>query len=115
MNSGEFFSENEKLAADGGFQGDGPLLISYSKVDDRDKALYNVAFKEVRVGIENAFGRVQMWFPILGRAKQYWPYDEEMLELAVGAATKLHNWMIRNRKLSYNAADSTRNFHRDMY
>ena len=66
MESGQFFSPGEKVGADGGFQGDGPCLISHTKVDNRDKAAYNVAFKEVRKGIENAFGRVQMWFPLLG-------------------------------------------------
>ena len=45
---------------------DGPILVSFNKVNTPEKALYNVAFKEVRMGIENAFGRVQMRFPILG-------------------------------------------------
>ena len=115
MNAGKYFSEGERVAADGGFAGDGPCVISFSKVDDRDKALYNVAFKEVRVGIENAFGRIQMWFPILGINLAYWKYDDEMLELAVGAAIKLHNWMLRKRGLAYDAQENPNNFHRDMY
>ena len=115
MNAGEYFTLGEKLATDGGFQGDGPLIISYSNVDTPEKAIYNVAFKEVRVGIENAFGRVQMWFPILGIEKCYWNYDDDLLELAVGAATKLHNWMLKHRNVSYNALDDPRNFHRNLY
>lgn len=115
MNAGDFFSFGEKIISDGGFAGDGPILVSYNNVNTPEKALYNVAFKEVRVGIENAFGRVQMWFPILGIEKCYWNYDDELLELAVGAATKLHNWMLKVRKLSYNALDDPRNFHRNLY
>jgi hypothetical protein len=37
-------------------------------------------FKEVTLGIESAFGRVQMWFPILGNEKSFWTFDEETLE-----------------------------------
>ena len=115
MNAGEYFSFGETLGADGGFLGDGPTVVSFNQVNTEYKALYNVAFKEVRVGIENAFGRVQMWFPILGIEKCYWNYDDELLELAVGAATKLHNWMLRNRKVSYDALENPRNFHRNLY
>ena len=115
MDAGKFFSDGERVAADGGFQGDGPQVISFSKVDDQDKALYNVAFKEVRIGIENAFGRVQMWFPILGVNLAYWKHDSELLELAVGAAIKLHNWMLRHRELEYDAQNNPRNWYRDMY
>ena len=97
MNAGAYFSPGEKVASDGGFRGDGPTLISYDVLDTEEKQLFNLAFKEVRVGIENAFGRVQRWFPILGQATKYWPYDEELLNLSVGAATKLHNWMMRHR------------------
>ncbi len=56
-----------------------------------------------------------MWFPILGINLAYWKYDDEMLELAVGAAIKLHNWMLRNRCLAYDAQQNPNNFHRDMY
>jgi hypothetical protein len=115
MDAGKYFKPWEKVAGDGAFKGHGPNVVSYDILDTDEKALYNLAFKEVRVGVENAFGRVQMWFPLLGVNRMYWNYDEEMLELAVGAATKLHNWMIRNRGLSYNAEDNPRNFYRHMY
>lgn len=116
MEPGKYFSFGERVAADGAFQGDGPQLVSFSNVGGaEDRALYNVAFKEVRMGIENAFGRVQMWFPLLGINLSYWKYDDELLTLAVSASIKLHNWMMRNRNLAYNAEDSTRNFHRDLY
>ena len=72
-------------------------------------------FKEVTLGIESAFGRVQMWFPILGNEKSFWTFDEETLELAVGAATKLHNFMLRSRGLAYNAETNPRNHYRRMY
>ena len=115
MLAGNYFSQSERLASDGGFRGDGPLLISYDNLDTPEKILFNLAFKEVRVGVENAFGRIQNWFPILGRNKRYWHYDEDLLELAVGAATKLHNWMLRNRGLQYEAQANPRNHYRDLY
>lgn len=115
MNCGDYLSPGEKIASDGGFRGDGPQLISYDILDTQEKIDFNLAFKEVRVGVENAFGRVQMWFPILGVEKKFWTYDLELLELAVGAATKLHNWMLRNRGLSYNAQDHARNHYTEFY
>lgn len=75
----EFFSHEQKVASDGGFRGDGPQVVSFDNLDNEDKALFYLAFKGVRVGVENAFGRVQMWFPILGVSLQYWRYDDEML------------------------------------
>ena len=115
LQRGEYFTLGEMLAADGGFEGDGNLLISFKVLNTAAKRLYNLAFTEVRKGIENAFGRVQMWFPILGNKRKYWSYDEETLELAVGAATKLHNWMMRNRGLDYDAVRNPCNFYRNLY
>ena len=112
MRAGEYFSPGEKLASDGGFRGDGPQLISYDVLNTEEKIEYNLAFKEVRVGIENAFGRVQMWFPIFGAQQRYWKYDIELLELAIEASMKLHNWIIRQRGLSYNAENNPNNFYR---
>jgi hypothetical protein len=120
---GEYFSPMavggvlgfEFMASDGGFRGNGPLLYTYDNLSDEDKVTFNLAFKEVRVGVENAFGRVQKWFPILGIQKSYWNYDEEMLELAVGAAMKLHNWMLRTRGLAYDAQNDPQNHLRHLY
>ena len=96
------------------------LILALAKARFRrtgldEKMNYNLAFKEVRVGIENAFGRVQLWFPLLGVEKKQWPYDDKLLGTAVEAACKLHNWMMRHRRLSYNAEDNPRNFYREMY
>lgn len=115
MNAGRFFLAGEKLASDGGFRGDGNLVISYDNLNDRDRQIFNLAFKEVRVGVENAFGRVQMWFPILGSMSLYWRYDEELLELAVGAACRLHNWLLKHRTLAYDALEHPQNTYRDYY
>jgi hypothetical protein len=75
MDAGNFFStidgEMELVATDGGFKGYGPHLISFDTLGTEEKKTFNLAFKEVRVGIENAFGRVQMWFPLLGVEKAY--------------------------------------------
>ena len=56
-----------------------------------------------------------MWFSILGTEKAHWTYDEEMLLLSVGAATKLHNWMLRHRGLAYNDQDYPRNTYSNVY
>lgn len=89
--------------------------ISYDILDTAAKEEFNPAFKEVRVHVENAFGRVQMWFPLLGVEKAYWTYDEELLSLSIGAATKLHNWMLRRRGLDYNPENSNRNHYRHLW
>ena len=116
MRRGEYFSDGERVACDRGFKGYGPQVCSFNDCHgDADKEYYNVAFREVRRLIENAFGRVQMWFPILGNQKAYWNYDLETLDLAIGAATKLHNWMLRKRRISYNPEDNVNNHERDVY
>ena len=116
LNAGKYFSDGEWLACDGGFRGDGPQIYSF---DDTlglpDRQLYNLAFREIRVGVENAFGRVQMWFPIFGAQQRYWNYDLELLQLSVDAAMRLHNWMLRKRGVSYDAQASNRNHLRDHY
>lgn len=115
MEAGRYFSPGEKLACDGGFRGDGPHLMSYDQLDTESKKTFNLAFKEVRIGVENSFGRVQMWFPILGLQRSYWNFDVESLELATDAAMKLHNFLIRSRGLNYNAEDNPQNHHRHLY
>ena len=110
-----FFSENQCVAADGGFEGDGPVIYSFDNPNTEERVLYNLAFKEVRMSVENAFGRVQMWFPILGVQRKYWNYDEEMLCLAVEACCKLHNWIIRSRGLRYDPISDPRNHWNEIY
>lgn len=84
-------------------------------MDAEYKKTFNLAFKEVRIGVENAFGRVQMWFPILGVQRSYWNYDLELLELSTDAAMKLHNFMLRQRGVVYNAEDDPHNHFRFLY
>ena len=115
LNAGKYFSDGEWLACDGGFRGDGPQMYSYDDLSEPGREIYNLAFREVRVGVENAFGRVQMWFPIFGAQQRYWHYDLELLELSIEAAMRLHNWMLRKRGLSYDAQASNRNHLRDHY
>ena len=109
LERGFYFSEDQCVAADGGFQGDGPIIYSFDDLTDETRALYNLAFKETRVGVENAFGRVQLWFPILGVLLREWTYDDELLELAIGASFKLHNWILKNRRLNYDAQNNPLN------
>ena len=103
-NCGEYFTGDEVLAGDGAFAGDGPILTSFSILDTREKQMFNATFTEGRLGIENAFGRVQAFFPLLGRNKKYWPYDEETLQLAINASCLLHNFLLRSRHVMYNQA-----------
>lgn len=79
LTQGAYFSDDEVLAADGAFAGTGPVIVSYDVLDTEAKKNFNATFTEVRKEIENSIGRVQLWFPILGAKKKYWPYDEELL------------------------------------
>jgi hypothetical protein len=106
---------HETICADGGFVGHGPNLTSFDRIDEDYKRIYNAAFTEYRKGVECAFGRVQRWFPITGVNKTYWTHKHELLVLAVTASMKLHNWMMRNRHLEYNAENNPYNYYRDMY
>ena len=56
MNEAQYFSLNEWLAGDGGFEGDCPIRYSYKNPGlNEDKKLFNLVFREVRTGIETAF------------------------------------------------------------
>jgi hypothetical protein len=115
LNRGQYLTPEEKIAADGGFTGIGPTLISYDVCDTEEKRIYNAAFTEVRKGVECAFNRIQRWFPITGVNKAYWNYDHRLLSLAINASTRLHNWLMRTRGLEYNAENNPYNHYRDMY
>ncbi len=66
MQEGDFFSENQWVASDGGFVGDGQFVCLYKDPgNDQDKIRYNLAFCEVRMGVENSYGRVGLLFPLL--------------------------------------------------
>lgn len=100
---GKYFSEGERVAGDGIFQGQGPNFVSYRTIkDDHARGFFNAVFNRMRSAVETAFGRVQRWFSILGNKKKYWNYSEDLLDLAVHASTRLHNWMLRQRRLNYN-------------
>jgi hypothetical protein len=77
LNEGDYFSDGEFLAADGGFEGDGVLRSSYNIVgNDRNRQLFNLVFCEVRTFAENGYQRVGAWFPLLGNNKRKLPYTE---------------------------------------
>ena len=70
----EFFSEDEFVAADGAFKGDGRLRCSYKNPGNDDvKKLWNLAFREVRTGVENSYQRTGAWFPLIGNNKRKLP------------------------------------------
>jgi len=51
-----FFSNDEFFAADGAFEGDGCLKCSYKNPgNDEVKKLWNLAFCEVRTGVDNSY------------------------------------------------------------
>jgi hypothetical protein len=55
LEEGDYFLEDEFLAADGAFEGDGRLKCSYKNPsNDEVKKLWNLAFCEARTGVENS-------------------------------------------------------------
>jgi hypothetical protein len=71
----------------GAFEGDGRFICSYKNPgNDPDKIYHNLAFCEVRQGVENSYGRFGMWFPLLGNNKKKLPYSEKVLFLVIHAA-----------------------------
>lgn len=76
---------------------------------------FNLAFPKMRKGDENAFGRVQMWFPLLRNKNAEWSYDDDLLATATLASTRLHNYMLRNRGFDYNPADNPVNLFREHF
>jgi hypothetical protein len=116
LREGEFFSDNQWVASDGGFEGDGRFVCSHKNPgNDQDKITYNLAFREVRMGVENSYGRVGMWFPLLGNNKKKLPYSEKVLFLAVNAAARLHNWIMDSEGLSYSALESPEGLYTNYY
>eukprot|EP01040_Poterioochromonas_malhamensis_P006627 gene6627-7139_t len=100
----EYFDEDQFLAADGIYRGEGPILTSFNAnqlSEDNSRSTFNNSFTEYRKGVENAFGRVQNWFPLLGNNKYKWNYKHFTLNVAVHAAARLHNWLLQVRDLNY--------------
>jgi hypothetical protein len=113
---GLWFSDGEWLASDGGFIGDGPVKFSYNNPgNDLHKKTYNLAFREVRSTIENAFGRVANWFPLFGNNKSRLNYNTETTMLAIHASSRLHNWLMNTNDLSYDCATSAETYFKSYY
>ena len=56
LSEGDYFSDDEFIAADGAFEGDGRLKCSYKiPGNGKVKKLWNLAFHEVRTGVENSY------------------------------------------------------------
>lgn len=71
LKRGDYFGPEEWVASDGGFRGDGPVGYSYDGRDlnTEERKLYNCAFKEMRIQVENAFQRLKAWFACLSKRK----------------------------------------------
>jgi hypothetical protein len=67
------------------------------------------------MGVENSYGRVGMWFPLLGNNKKKLPYSEKVLFLAVYAAAQLHNWIMDSEGLLYSALESPEGLYSSYY
>jgi len=107
LQEGNYFSEDEFVAVDGGFEGDGRLRCSYKNPgQDEIKKLLNLTWREVRTGVEISFARVGTLFPLLGNKKKKLSYNENILMLAVQAAVRLHNFIMNTEQLSYAAYES---------
>jgi hypothetical protein len=116
LQEGDFFSEDEFVASDGGFEGDGRFRCSYNNPGHHpDRVLFNLVFREIRTGVENTYSRVGIWFPLLGNNKKKMPYSEKVLFLSIHAATRLHNWIMNSENLSYSAEESPEVLYRRYY
>jgi len=70
LSEGYYFSDDEFVAADGAFEGDGCLKCSYKNPGNNEvKKLWNLAFHEVRTGVENSYQWTGAWFPLSGNNK----------------------------------------------
>ena len=113
---GDYFSDNEWVSSDGAFDGDGRFLCSYKNPgNDPVKIRYNLAFREVRQGVENSYQRAGAWFPLLGNNQKKLPYSEKVFFLTVHAAARLHNWIVDSENLSYSALESPEGLFRNYY
>ncbi len=74
----EFFSDNQWVSSDGAFEGGRWFFCSYKNPGhDPDRICYNLALHEVRQGVQTSYGRVDMWFPLLGNNNKKLPYSGE--------------------------------------
>ncbi len=75
----------------------------------------NLTWGEVRTGVENSYSTVAAWFPLLGNNKRKLFYSEHMLILAVQAAVRLHNFIMKTENLSYAAYESAEMVYQQYY
>jgi hypothetical protein len=65
------FLVNKWISSDSAFDGDGRFMCSYKNPGNNPvKICYNLAFQEVRQGIEKSYLRLGIWFPILRSNKK---------------------------------------------
>ncbi len=104
------------MASDGAFEGDGHFKCSCKNPVNHDvKKLFNLAFCELRTGIENSYQRTGAWFPLLGNNKHKLPYSEPVLFLAIHATIRLHNFIMNTENLSYSATELVENHYHNYY
>ena len=61
LQEGNYFSEDEFVALDGGFEGDGRFRCSYNTPGNHpDRVLFNLVFHEICTGVENAYSHALM-------------------------------------------------------
>jgi hypothetical protein len=73
--------------------------------------LWNLAFREVRTGVENSYQRTGAWFPLVGNHKCKLPYSDQVLFLSIHAEIRLHNFIMNSEQLSYSALESVDNMY----
>jgi hypothetical protein len=116
LQEGEFFLDDEFVAADGVFEGDGHLRCSFKNPGNNEaKKLWNLAFCEVRSGVENSYQRTAAWFPLIGNNKRKLLYSHKVLFLAICVAIRLHNFIMNSEQLSYSALESVDNLYTNYY
>jgi hypothetical protein len=58
LQEGEFFLDDEFIVVDGAFKSDGHLCCSFKNPGNNEaRKLWNLAFCEVRTGVENSYQR----------------------------------------------------------
>jgi hypothetical protein len=68
LQHGDYFSCDEFLGLDRGFESDGCLRCSY-KNPANDEIIFNLAWRKVRIGVENSFQQTGASFLTNGMAK----------------------------------------------
>jgi hypothetical protein len=116
LQEGEFFSEDFFVAANGAFEGDSHLCCSFKNTgNDEVGKLWNLAFCEVRTGVETSYQRTGAWFPLIGNKKCKLPYSDQVLFLAIYAAIQLRNFIMNLEQLSYSPLQSVDNMYVNYY